>query len=68
MTNATSAKKYGLTLTACYVGYVIQAIVNNLSPLLFVQFGKQFGISQSQLSILILVNFGLQILIDSVSP
>lgn len=68
MTNATSTKKYGLTLTACYVGYVIQAIVNNLSPLLFVQFGKQFGISQSQLSILIFANFGLQILVDSVSP
>ena len=68
MTNGISTKKYGLTLTACYVGYVIQAIVNNLSPLLFVQFGKQFGISQSQLSILIFVNFGLQILVDAVSP
>ena len=68
MTNGISTKKYGLTLTACYVGYVIQAIVNNLSPLLFVQFGKQFGVSQSQLSILIFVNFGLQILVDAVSP
>lgn len=61
-------KKYGLTLTACYVGYIIQAMVNNLSPLLFVQYGRQFGISTAQLSLIVLINFGLQIIIDSVSP
>lgn len=37
-------KNYSLTLVACYIGYVIQAIVNNLSPLLFARFSVQFGI------------------------
>lgn len=67
MSNAP-VKKYGLTLTACYVGYVIQAMVNNLSPLLFVQFGRQFGITTAELSIIVLINFGLQIFVDAVSP
>lgn len=62
-----TTKKYGLTLTACYVGYVIQAIVNNLSPLLFVQFKRQFGIDTAQLSLIVFINFGLQILVDSSS-
>ena len=67
MSNAP-VKKYGLTLSACYVGYVIQAMVNNLSPLLFVQFGRQFGITTAELSIIVLINFGLQIFVDAVSP
>ena len=60
-------KKYSLTLTACYVGYVIQAMVNNLSPLLFVQFKRQFGLTSSELSLVIFINFGLQIIVDSLS-
>lgn len=60
-------KNYNLTIAACYVGYVVQAIVNNLSPLLFVQFGLQFGISAAQISLVVFINFGLQILVDSQS-
>ncbi len=60
-------KNYTLTVSACYVGYIVQAIVNNLSPLLFVQFGRQFGISAFQLSLVVFINFGIQILVDSQS-
>lgn len=60
-------KKYSLTLTACYVGYVIQAMVNNLSPLLFVQFKRQFALDSAKLSFIIFINFGLQIIVDSLS-
>ena len=60
-------KKYSLTLTACYVGYVIQAMVNNLSPLLFVQFKRQFALDSAMLSFIIFINFGLQIIVDSLS-
>ena len=37
------------TLHACYTGYISQAIVNNLAPLLFVIFQRQFveGIAHS---------------------
>lgn len=62
-----NTKKYSLTLTACYVGYVIQAMVNNLSPLLFVQFKRQYSLTSAMLSLIIFINFGLQIIVDSLS-
>ena len=55
------------TKIACYIGYVTQAIVNNLSPLLFVTFREQFGISLVKLSTLIIINFCTQITVDLAS-
>ncbi len=60
-------KNYKLTLIACYFGYIIQAIVNNLSPLLFVRFSTQFGISEFQITFIVFLNFAVQILVDSSS-
>lgn len=59
--------KYRSTLVACYIGYVVQAIVNNLTPLLFARFSKQFSFSELQLSFIVFFNFGLQIIVDSCS-
>ena len=33
-------KNYNKTLYACFVGYIVQAIVNNFVPLLFLTFQK----------------------------
>ncbi len=55
---------YKGTVISCYIGYVSQAIVNNFSPLLFVMFGNRFDISLSQLSLMIALNFGVQLLTD----
>ncbi len=55
---------YKGTVISCYIGYVSQAIVNNFSPLLFVLFGNEFNISLSQLSLMIAINFGVQLLTD----
>ncbi len=60
-------KNYSLTLVACYIGYVIQAIVNNLSPLLFARFSVQFGIAEWQLTLIVFLNFAIQIVVDSSS-
>lgn len=60
-------KNYSLTLVACYIGYVIQAIVNNLSPLLFARFSVQFGIVEWQLTLIVFLNFAIQIAVDSSS-
>ncbi len=60
----TSRLTYKHTLYACYIGYITQAIINNLTPLLFVTFQNRFDISLSQIGILIFVNFGVQILVD----
>lgn len=55
---------YKHTLAASYTGYVTQAIVNNLIPLLFVTFSDRFGINLTQISLLIAMNFGVQIIVD----
>ncbi len=52
------------TLTACFVGYIAQAIVNNFLPLLFVMMQTTYGIPLSQITALITVNFAVQILVD----
>lgn len=46
-------------------GFVVQAINNNLAPLLFVVFQDEFGLSLSLLSSVILVNFLTQLCVDA---
>ena len=55
---------YKHTLYASYIGYVTQAIVNNLPPLLFIVFSRNFGISLEKIGLLISLNFGVQIATD----
>ena len=50
------------TLAASYLGYITQAVVNNLTPLLFVVFETSLGISIGRFSLLITVNFGVDLL------
>ncbi|MCR4791770.1 MAG: MFS transporter [Lachnospiraceae bacterium] len=58
---------YKSTIKASFLGYVVQAVVNNFAPLLFVQMQNEFGIPLAQITILITFNFGLQLLIDMTS-
>ncbi len=55
------------TMRACYTGFITQAIVNNLAPLLFIIFREQFGLTYEMLGRLVLINFGTQILADLLS-
>ncbi|MCI5954484.1 MAG: MFS transporter [Lachnospiraceae bacterium] len=55
------------TITACFIGYIVQAIINNFVPLLFLTFQSTYGIPLSQITMLVTVNFGLQLLIDLAS-
>lgn len=54
----------GHTLTACFIGYISQAIIVNFAPLLFVTFNQSYGISLTLIGLLITVNFGVQLLVD----
>lgn len=56
--------KYSRTIKYCYVGYVVQAIVNNLLPLFFVIFKENYGISNDKLAALISINFVIQLVLD----
>ncbi|UUX33812.1 MFS transporter [Fundicoccus culcitae] len=55
---------YKDTLRASYLGYVTQAIVNNFAPLLFLIFQEQFGIPLEQITLLITLNFLVQLVVD----
>lgn len=59
---------YKHTIYACFIGYIIQAIINNFVPLLFLTFQKSYGIPLSQITFLVTFNFGFQLFIDLISP
>lgn len=57
------------TVLACYIAYLTQALVINFTPLLYVTFQTEMGLSLSRISFLIALNFGTQMLTDiSSSP
>ena len=58
---------YKHTLAACYLGYITQAIVINFVPLLFITFSTSYHIPLSQMSLLVAVNFGVQIVVDLIA-
>lgn len=58
---------YKKTTYACFTGYIVQAIVNSFVPLLFVTFQKSYHIPIEQITLLITVNFMIQLLVDMLS-
>lgn len=59
--------QYNRTVTACFVGYIVQAIINNFTPLLFLTFQKSYQIPLSQITLMVTLNFGVQLLVDLLS-
>lgn len=55
---------YGRTKTACYLGYITQAIAVNFLPLLYVTFQNEFSVTLAQLGLLPIVLFVVQIVVD----
>ncbi len=58
---------YQKTMYACFIGYIVQAIVNNFVPLLFVTFQTTYQIPLAKITMLITINFAIQLLIDLLS-
>ena len=59
--------KYQKTIYACFIGYIVQAIVNNFVPLLFLTFQDSYGIPLAKITMLVTINFGLQLMVDLLS-
>ncbi len=57
----TKETRYGRTIAACFLGYILQAVVVNVSPILFLTLKNQFMLSYSQLGLLVLANFVTQL-------
>ena len=55
------------TIRASYLGYITQAIVNNLAPLLFLWFRQELGFTLPQITLITTVNFAVQLAVDLAS-
>ena len=55
---------YNKTMYACFVGYIAQAIVNNFAPLLFLTFHREYQIELTQITLLVTINFAIQLMVD----
>lgn len=52
------------TVSACFIGYIVQSVVCTFAPLLFVTFSDSYGIPMAKITLLVTLNFLLQLLID----
>lgn len=59
--------RYKGTVYACFVGYIVQAIINNFSPLLFLTFQDSYGIPLSKITFLVTFNFLFQLAVDLIA-
>lgn len=55
---------YNTTILSCFVGYIVQAIVNNFIPLLFITFQNSYNIPLSKITLLVTFNFCIQLTVD----
>jgi len=60
----TTQPDYRRTKTACYLGFVTQAISANFTPLLFMSFHREWGISFAELALIPLAFFLTQLAVD----
>lgn len=51
--------QYHKTIYACFLGYIVQAIVNNFVPLLFLTFEETYQIPLSRITLLVTINFAV---------
>lgn len=60
----TIQKNYKKTLTACYLGYITQAITANFFPLLFLTFMRTYGLTLEKIAMIPMVFYLTQLLTD----
>lgn len=60
-------KAYRKTIIACFIGFIVQAIIVNFAPLLFLTFNKGFGIPLKLITVLITISFLIQLCMDVLS-
>lgn len=58
------SKNYRKTLTACYLGFITQAIAANFAPLLFLKFHHDYNIPLGKIALISTVFFLTQLIVD----
>ena len=61
-------ENYFKTKVSGYVGFFVQAVVNNFLPILFIALQDVYDLNYARLAFLIIFNFGAQIIVDFVTP
>lgn len=61
-------QKYTATKFACYIGYIVQAIINNFLPILFIALQDVYGLGYEKLARLVVFNFVTQMITDILTP
>ena len=59
---------YKSTKITCFIGFVVQAIINNFLPVLFIIFNTQYSLNYEQLGRLLFINFFVQLIVDAITP
>lgn len=62
------SSKYISTKLTCYIGYIVQAVVNNFLPILFIALHNVYGLGYEELARLIVFNFVTQMVTDFITP
>ena len=57
-------KNYRKTLTACYLGFITQAVTANFAPLLFITFNSSYGVPLGKIALIPAVFFMTQLIVD----
>lgn len=57
-------QNFKTTMVACFTGYIVQAIINNFIPLLFVTLQDTYDIPLSRITMLVTINFAVQLIVD----
>lgn len=52
------------TIAACYVAYIVGAIIANFLPLLFVTLSGEYNLSITKITLLVTLNFAVQLTVD----
>lgn len=58
---------YKTTVVSCFVGYIVQALINNFIPLLFITLQNTYEIPLSKITLLVTINFATQLTVDLLS-
>lgn len=60
-------KNFKLTRFGCYLCFIIQAIIINFPPILFLTFSVTYKVPLSKITLLVIINFVMQFVMDSLS-
>lgn len=67
MSLPATMKNFRLTRFACSLCFIVQAIIINFPPILFLHFSKSYGIPLAKITLLVIINFACQFCIDMLS-